>query len=39
MQNNLNTLIEHKNVLSVAAHVISGALEGADDAGNNRDEE
>jgi len=27
MQDSMNTLIEHKNVLSIAAQVISGALD------------
>lgn len=40
MQQNLNTLIEHKSVLAISAQVITGALEaGADGALNNIDEE
>ena len=33
----MNTLIEHKNVLSIAAQVISGALEAGADVGNDEE--
>jgi hypothetical protein len=37
MNANLNTLIEHKNVISIAAQVIAGALEAGAEV--HRDEE
>lgn len=39
MQANLNTLIEHKSVLAIAANVIQGALEAGAQAAANADEE
>ena len=37
MNSNMNTLIEHKNVISIAAQVIAGALEAGAEV--QRDEE
>jgi len=40
MQNNINTLIEHKNVLAITSLVISGAFdENGNEIGNRVDEE
>jgi hypothetical protein len=39
MQANLNTLIEHKSVLGIAAEVISGALDSAAEGALHGDEE
>jgi hypothetical protein len=39
MQANLNTLIEHKSVLAIAADVITGALDAGAQGAINADEE
>lgn len=37
MQSNLNTLIEHKNVISIAAQVVATALAAGAEVGNDEE--